>query len=125
MSVIYSTDVIDARLNGVVTALGASATLVLYQGSTVLVSIALTNPAGTVSGGILTFTPPASPTAAAATGTVDSCAFLDSSSNVAISGLTVGIPLSSAEVIIANGFNSLVISAGQFVSLVAAQITGS
>lgn len=125
MSVIYSQDAIDARLNGVVDVLGSNASLVLYDGATVLVTIALDNPAGTVSGGILTFTAPASPSIASAAGTANAAAFLDSSNNVTISGFTVGIPLSGAEVIIANGFNSTVISAGQSVSLIAAQITGS
>lgn len=125
MSVVYSQDLIDARLNGVVTALGATATLVLQAGGATVSTIPLANPVGTVSGGILTFTVPVTDPAAAGTGTIDTAIILDSAAATAISGLTVGIPLSGAEVIISNGLNSLLISAGQSVQLLGAQITGS
>lgn len=125
VAVVYSTDMIDARLNAVVTALGATATLVLMNGASTLVSIPLANPAGVVSGGILTFTTPSALTLATGTGVANVAVILDSLSAVSISGLTVGIPLSGAEVIISNNLNSTLISAGLHVQLVAAQIVGS
>lgn len=125
MSVVYSQTVIDARLQGVVTALGASSHLVLKAGATTVSTIALASPAGTVSGGVLTFTGTLLDPSAAATGVVDTAIIQDSTGATAISGLTVGIPLSGAEVIISNGLNSTLITVGQVVALLSAQITGS
>lgn len=125
MAVTYSTDLINARLNGVVTALGAAATLRLIASGTTVSTISLANPAGTVAGGILTFTTPQTDLSAGGTGSVDEANIYDSAAALAISGLTVGIPLSGANVIISNGLNSTLISAGQSVQLLAAQITGS
>ena len=42
-----------------------------------------------------------------------------------ISGLTVGIPLSGANVTIANGLNSTLVTVGQVVTLISGQIIGS
>lgn len=125
MSVVYSQSVIDARLNGVVTALGASAQLLLQVNGATVSTINLANPVGSVSGGILTFTVPLNDPAAAGTGNVNGAIILDSAAATAISGLTVGIPLSGADVIISNGLNSTLVSSGQVVSLIGAQITGS
>lgn len=125
MSVVYSQDVIDARLNGVITALGASSDLVLKASGVTIVTISLASPAGTVAGGILTFDTASTVGVAAAGGTVDEAIILDSAAATAISGLTVGIPLSGAEIIISNGLNSTVVSAGQTVTFVAGQIVGS
>jgi len=125
MSVTYSTTLINARLNGVVTALGASSSLILKAGSTTVSTIALASPAGTVDGGILTFAGTLLDPTAAATGSVDTVDILDSSGNTAISGLSVGIPGGPQEVIISNGLNSTLITAGQTVELLSAQIVGS
>lgn len=125
MSVNYSQSLIDARLDGVVSALGASATLVVSDGATVLVVIPLLNPVGTVAGGVLTITPPPGSTAATASGTANTAEIRDSSNATAVSGFTVGVPGSGAQVIISNGANTLAISASQTVSLISAQIVGA
>ncbi len=52
MSVIYNQTIINARLNGVVTELGALANLVLKAGGTTISTIQLASPVGTVSGGV-------------------------------------------------------------------------
>lgn len=125
MSVIYSPAAITARMNGVVTAIGNGANLILKAGGTTVSTIALASPAGTVNGGILTFTGTLLDPAAAATGDVNSGAIYDSTGTVVISGLSVGIPLSGADIIISNGLNSTIITAGQTVALLSAQIQGS
>ena len=63
--------------------------------------------------------------AATATGSAENAIITDASGAVMISGLTVGIPLSSADIIMSNGLNSTVISVGQVVQLLSAQITGT
>ena len=125
MAVIYSQAVINARLNGVVTELGASALLVLRAGGTAISTIGLANPVGTVSGGVLTFTGALLDPSAAATGVVTNAVILDSTGATAISGLTVGIPGGTYDVIISNGLNSTLITTGQSVALLSAQIQGS
>lgn len=125
MAVIYSQTLINARLNAVVTALGATANMQLRAGGTIVSTIQLSSPVGTVNGGILTFTGQLLDPSAVATGDVNSVVILDSNGAVAISGLSVGIPGGSQDVIISNGLNSTVITAGQTVALLSAQITGS
>lgn len=125
MSVIYSQAVIDARLDGVVTELGALASLLLKAGNTVVSTIQLASPVGTVNNGVLTFSGTLLDPSASATGVVDSVVIQDSSGTTAISGLTVGIPGGPQDVIISNGLNSTLITAGQTVALLSAQITGS
>lgn len=125
MSVIYSTTVINARLQGVVTALGGLAKMILKARGTTVSTIQLASPVGSVDNGILTFDGTLLDLSAAATGVVDSAVILDSSGNTAISGLTVGIPGQDRDVIISNGLNSTLITAGQVVELLSAQITGS
>lgn len=125
MSLTYSQSVIDARLEGVVTALGSLASLLLMAGTTTVSTIALASPVGTVNGGILTFSGTLLDPSAANTGIVDSAEILDSTGAPAVTGLTVGIPGGPQDVIISNGLNSTLITAGQVVALLSAQITGS
>lgn len=129
MSVTYSQAAVNARLSGVVSTIdggGSNGVLrVRTAGGTTLSSIALSRPCGTVSGGILTFTGTLLDPLAAATGLADNARVEDSTGSVVISGLTVGIPLSGADVIMSNGLNSTLISSGQAVALLSAQITGS
>ncbi len=125
MAVVYSQTLINARLNGVVTALGASAHLLLTASGTIVSTIALASPVGTVSGGVLTFSGTLLDPAAAATGEVNAASIRDSTGTTAISGLSVGIPGGSQDVIISNGLNSTVVTAAQTVQLLSAQITGS
>lgn len=125
MAVIYSSTAIDDRLQGVVTAIGNGANLLLKAGGSTISTIALASPVGTVSGGILTFGGTLLDPSAAATGNIDSAVINDSGGSTIVSGLTVGIPGSGRDIIISNGLNSTLISAGQVVALLAAQITGS
>lgn len=127
MSIVYSLTCINARLNGVVSAIDDGAgpgQMVLLGISTVICTITLSNPCGTVSGGILTFTGSPSGTAAN-TGNVITARLQDSNGVIMVSGLTVGIPGSGADVILSNGLSSTLVSAGQAVQLLSAQITGS
>jgi len=125
MAIVYSQAVINARLQGIVTELGTSATLVMLAGGTTVSTIQLSSPVATVSGGVLTFTGQLLDTSAASTGVVTSAIIKDSTGATAISNLSVGIPGGSQDVIISNGLNSTLITAGQVVALLSAQITGS
>jgi hypothetical protein len=128
MAVIYSSTAIDDRLLGVVTAIdsgGGPGNFILLAGATTVSTIPMANPCGTVSGGVLTFTGPLIDNSADNTGTVNSAVIRNSAGDTIVSGFTVGIPLSSADVIISNGLNSTLINAGQVVQVLAAQITGS
>lgn len=125
MSITYSTTAINFRLEGVVDAIGSGGNLLLEDGSTTISTIALASPAGTASGGILTFDGTLLDPAAAATGDIDGARIVDSNGDNVITGLTVGIPLSGADITISNGLNSTLISSGQTVAVLGAQITGS
>ena len=128
MSVTYSPTAIDYRLNGVVSAIdsgGGNGSLVLMADSTVISTISLSRPCGTVSGGILTFTGTLLDPSAAATGVVNNAQIWNSAGVVMISNMTTAPPGFTADVIIANGLNSTRISSGQAVMVLAAQIQGS
>lgn len=128
MSVDYSPAAIDDRLLGVVAAIDAGGTNGSFQllaGATVISTISLAVPCGTVSGGVLTFSGTLLDPSAANTGNVNAGVIRDSNGVTVISGLTAGAPLSGSDIIISNGLNSTLITAGQVVSLLSAQITGS
>lgn len=128
MAVNYSQTAISDRLQGVINAIdggGGNGTLRVRNGSINLSNISLARPCGTVSGGVLTFIGTLLDPSASGTGAADNAIIEDSTGSVMISGLTVGIPLSTSNVIISNGLNSTVISSGQVVQLLSAQITGS
>lgn len=125
MSVTYSQAAINARLNAVVSTVGNAGIFRLLAGATTVSTITLASPCGTVSGGVLTFSGSLLDDSADATGTVDSARVETSGGSIVVSGLTVGIPLSGADVVISNGLNSTLITAGQSVALVSATITGS
>lgn len=128
MSVNYSLIAINDRLQGVVTAIdsgGGNGNLILLAGATIVSTISLARPCGTVNGGVLTFSGTLLDPAAANTGTVDSGRIENSAGAIMVSGLTVGIPLASADILISNGLNSTVITAGQTVAVLSAQIIGS
>jgi hypothetical protein len=126
MSVNYSQTAITDRLNGVITAIDDSGAgnLLILSGGTTLATIALANPCGNASGGVLTFFGPLT-TTATTTGSANAALIQDGGGNTMISGLTVGIPLSGADIILSNGLNSTLITIGQTVELLSAQITGS
>lgn len=114
MSVTYTTAVKNARLSAVVTQAGATAVLEIGTTGmgTVLATIALANPIGTVSGGVLTLTMPRSDTSADATGTAAAARISTSSGGTDIvTGLTVGT--SGTDVVIDNTS----INAGQTVTV--------
>lgn len=128
MPLTYSLPTINARLQAVANQIdggGGNGFLQLLSNSTVISSIQLARPCGTVSGGVLTFVGTLLDPAAAATGTITSGQFLDSALNIVAYNMTVGIPTETADIIIFNGINTLSITAGQVVQLISAQITGS
>ena len=127
MAVTYSLACINARLQGVVNTIdggGSAGFLILRAGTTNLVSIQLATPCGTISGGVLTFSGTLLDTATA-TGLADNTIINDSTGTNVVTDLTVGIPFSAADVIVSNGLNSTLISSGQTVQVLSAQITGS
>lgn len=128
MTPVYSESAINARLQGVVTtidAAGPSGSLKLLAGATIISTIPLTVPCGTVSGGVLTFTGDLSDVSADNTGFVDSGAIYDKNGTVVVSGLTAGIPSSGADILINNGLNSTLINQSQVVQVLSATIRGS
>lgn len=129
MTVVYSVAAINERLQGVIDAIdggGSNGSMELLAGTSVLSTISLARPCGTVSGGVLTFSGTLLDPAAAAGGTVSTAVVKNSAGITMISGLTVGIPLTSGvDIILTNGLNSLAISSGQTVQVLAAQITGA
>jgi hypothetical protein len=128
VAIVYSTAAITARLSGVITAIDAgpgNGVMLLLNGGVTLATITLAKPCGVAAAGVLTFTVPATDIAADATGNADGARIQDSTGAVMISGLTVGIPLSGANVTIANGLNSTLVTVGQVVTLISGQIIGS
>lgn len=121
MAVTYTTAVKNARLDAVVTAIGSTGVLEIGTTgmSTVLATIALGNPAGTTSGGVLTFSGfPRSDTSADATGTAAAARIRTASGGTDIvTGLTVGTTGSDINL------DSVSITAGQTVTLNSATIT--
>lgn len=120
MSVTYNATLKNTRMTDVVTALGSSAKIKIGTTGmgTVLAQISLANPAGTVTGGVLTFSgTPLTESSADASGTAAAAIVVDGSGTTVISGLTVS---SSAGDIVLSSTN---IVAGQPVTLTAASIT--
>lgn len=120
MSVVYNTTLKNTRMTDVVTALGASAKIKIYTAGlgTLLAQIPLANPAGTVTGGVLTFSgTPLTESSADATGTAAAAIVVDGSNVTIISGLTVSS--TTGDIVL----SSVNIVAGQPVTLTAASIT--
>jgi hypothetical protein len=120
MAITYTTAVKNSRLSAVVSAIGTTGVLEIGTTgmATVLATIPLANPAGTVSGGVLTFTMPASDSSADNTGTATAARIRTASGGTdIITGLTVG--LSASDVIV----DSTSITAGQTVTINSASIT--
>lgn len=121
MAVTYTTAVKNARLDAVVTAIGSAGVLEIGTTGmgTVLATIALGNPAGTSSGGVLTFSGfPRSDTSADATGTAAAARIRTASGGTDIvTGLTVGTSGSDINL------DSTSITAGQTVTITSATIT--
>lgn len=118
MSVIYSTTCKAARHAGTVSTIGSGGKLVIMTSAdVVLATLALANPAGTVSGGVLTLTAPISDTGADATGTAAKASIRTSGDVDVITGLTVGT--SGADI----NLSSTSITAGVPVAVSSATIT--
>lgn len=122
MAVVYSSTVKNARLTVVRDAIDAgSSNGTLEIGTTgmgtVLATIPLADPCGSVSTGVLTFSAPVSDTNADASGTAAEARIKDSSGTTVVSGLTVGT--SGANI----NLSSVGITAGDTVTLSSAAIT--
>ena len=123
MSVVYNTTLKNTRMTSVVTAIGTTGYLNIYTTGlgTLLASIALANPAGTVTGGVLTFsgTPleelSANNSGTAAVATVTTA--ISGGGTTIISGLTVSA--SVGDIVL----SSTTIVAGQPVTITSASIT--
>jgi hypothetical protein len=129
MTVTYTIPTINDRLQGDVTAIddgGGNGYLVLLNNTGIALStISLNRPSGTVNGGVLTFSGTLLDPSAAKTDYATEGRLYNSAGSLRITGLTVGIPLGVEDILITNGLNSTLISSGQVVSLLSAQITGS
>ena len=120
MAVTYSSAVKDARLNAVVTAIGDSGKIEIGTAgmALILAVIDLNATAGTVSGGILTFSGfPKSDTSANASGTAAAARIRTGADADIVTGLTVGTSGSDINL------DSTNITAGQTVTINSATIT--
>lgn len=121
MAVTYTTAVKNARLSAVVTQIGAAGVLEIGTAgmATVLATIALNSTAGTVSGGVLTFSGfPKSDTIADNSGTAAAARIRTASGGTDIvTGLTVGTSGSDINL------DSVSITAGQTFTINSAIIT--
>jgi hypothetical protein len=121
MAVTYTTAVKNARLDAVVTAIGTAGVLEIGTAgmASVLATINLGNPAGTTSGGVLTFSGfPRSDTSADNTGTAAAARIRTGSGGTDIvTGLTVGLSASDINL------DSTSITQGQTVTINSATIT--
>lgn len=128
MAVIYSTAAKNARLNAVAATIDAgSGPGVLQIGTTgmgtVLATIVLADPcAASATGGVLTFSGfPRSDISADANGTAAAARIRDSNGNDVITGLTVGLVGSGADII----FESVSFNVGEIITLNSATITAN
>lgn len=122
MAVTYSTATKSARMTAVVNEIdagaGAGKLKIRDSGNTILATITLTDPSGTVSNGVLTFDfDPDISTTASATGTAANAIITDSNDVTVISGLTVGT--SGTDIILDNTS----ITSGQTVIITSGTIT--
>lgn len=121
MAITYTTAVKNARLNAVVAQIGAGGKLEIGTAgmAQVLATITLDATAGTVTGGVLTFSSFPKTVAASATGTAAAARIRTSGDVDVVTGLTVGT--SATDIVLA----SLPITSGQNVTLNSATITHS
>lgn len=122
MAVTYSNTVKDNRMTQVLNAIdgGVAAGYIEICSAayaSVLATITLSDPCGSVASQALTLTMPKSDTNADATGTAAIARIKDSAGNIIVSGLTVGT--SSTDIVL----SSLAITAGDTVTLNSATIT--
>lgn len=122
MAVNYVTAVKNTRMTAVLNAIDAGSgagKINIYTSAygTLLVSIALADPSGTVSSGALTLSGMPKTAIASGSGNAAIARILDSDNNVVAEGLTVG--LSASDIIIDN----VNIASGQTVNITAGTIT--
>lgn len=121
MGVIYAAGVRTSRMQEVLAAIDAGAAGKLEIGtagmSSVLATIPLADPAGSVSGDVLTLTMPQSDTSADATGTAAAARIRTSADADVVTGLTVGT--AGTDIVL----DSVSITAGQTVTISSAAIT--
>lgn len=124
MAVIYAAAVRTARMNEVLDAINAGAgpgklKIGTAAMASVLAVLTLADPAGSVSGDVLTFDfdPDISDTSADNSGTAAAATITDSDDNVIVSGLTVGT--SGTNIVL----DSVNITAGQTVTITAGTLT--
>lgn len=122
MGVIYLASLRTTRMQAVADAIDAGAAAGTLEIGTaamasVLATITLSDPCGSVSGDVLTLTFPHSDTSADNTGTAAAARIKDSNGNVVVSGLTVGT--SGTNVVLDNTS----ITAGQTVTINSGTIT--
>jgi hypothetical protein len=128
MAPVYSLAAINARLQAVenlIDAGGGNGFLQLLALSTVISTIQLARPSGIVNGGVLTFSGTLLDPAAAGTGNITSGRITDSNGVIILTDMSVGTPSAPADITISNGLNTILITAGQTVQVLAAAITGS
>jgi hypothetical protein len=119
MAVIYAAGLRTTQMQDVVDAIGTTGKLEIGTTAmgTVLATLSLANPAGSVSGDILTLTMPQSDTSADATGTAAAARIRTGADADVVTGLTVGT--GSENVVL----DSVSITAGQTVTINSATIT--
>lgn len=126
MPITYTTTIRNNRLQQVLNAIDASGNGRIEVGTTgmglLLATFVLSNPSGTISSGILTFSnTPITVNSAPAAGIAAAARILDGSGALVGNGLTVGSTSSGADVILSN----INVRAGDVVTLVSARITGN
>lgn len=120
MSVVYRASLKNTRMTDVVTDIGSAGILEIGTAGmgTVLATINLANPAGTVSGGVLTFSgTPLTVSSAANSGTAAAARVRNGSATDIITGLTVSS--SSGDIVV----SSTNVVAGQPFTITSASIT--
>jgi hypothetical protein len=98
--------------------------LQLLAGATVVAIFTLAKPSGAANGGTLTFLGTPIITTAIASGNITTGMITNSAGTLVVSGLSVGPPGGDFDLVISNGANSTAITAGQTVTLLAAQLVG-
>lgn len=120
MAVVYNTTLKNTRMTSVVTAIGSAGKLKIYTAGLALLlsTINLANPAGTVSGGVLSVSgTPLTDASAAASGTAAAAKVQDGAGTDIITGLTVSS--TSGDIVL----SSTNIVAGQPVTITSGSVT--
>jgi hypothetical protein len=120
MTISYTTPTINNRLQEVLNSIGPVGAMRLLTSTNQTVGlISLANPAGTINGGVLTFTTPVSAPLTFISGQIVAADIEDGSTNVVAYGLTVGNSTLYDIVMTAT-----TVSSGQIVTMTFGTITG-